>query len=132
MKWRMTIGIIILFLSNPWAGCTQTPEEIGALQGIMAHPHPEKPYKALTRNNENGIKVLFSGLFLVYKEFVSSQDGQSCSFTPSCSEYALQSIRKKGIFLGLMNAFDRLSRCNGLSPEHYDRDPKTQLLVDPL
>ncbi|RUA32170.1 MAG: membrane protein insertion efficiency factor YidD [Bacteroidetes bacterium] len=82
--------------------------------------------------NTNEVQFLFSGLFLFYKSFISSQDAQSCSFTPSCSVYALQAVKKQGVFKGMLNGFDRLSRCNSLSPEKYDVDPKTKLLIDPL
>jgi hypothetical protein len=45
---------------------------------------------------------VFSGLFLFYKSFVSSQDAQSCSFTPSCSVYALEAVKNQGnVYLGV-------------------------------
>ena len=132
MKWTTILCITILFLSSaPSCVEAQTPAAIEEVKGIFKHKR-HKHYHAFARNNDSGLKLIFSGLFLAYKEFISSQDGQSCSFTPSCSEYALLSIKKKGIFFGAMNAFDRLTRCNGISPEHYERDPKTNLLYDPL
>jgi putative component of membrane protein insertase Oxa1/YidC/SpoIIIJ protein YidD len=71
--------------------------------------------------------------FLVYKTFISSQDKPSCVFTPSCSEYALESIRTKGLVLGWLNAFDRLSRCHGLvHHKHYEFDIEKMRYSDPL
>lgn len=70
--------------------------------------------------------------FMFYKSFISSQDHMSCVFTPSCSEYAVQAIQKQGIFLGMLNTFDRLTRCNGLRPGDYTIDPRVRLLVDPV
>ena len=81
---------------------------------------------------KNEIDVMFTGLFIFYKSFISSQDGNSCTFTPSCSEYALQSIQKYGVVIGMLSAFDRLERCNGLSPELYKINPETHLFSDPV
>lgn len=79
------------------------------------------------------ISILASAGFLFYKTFISSQDRPSCIFTPSCSEYAMQSIEKKGLFLGWLSAFDRLSRCHGLvNHEHYPFDPEKQRFYDPV
>lgn len=71
-------------------------------------------------------------LFILYKVFLSSQDHQSCVFTPSCSEYAIQSIKKQGFVKGTIDTFDRLTRCHGFSAENYPIDPKTNLLIDPV
>jgi putative membrane protein insertion efficiency factor len=87
---------------------------------------------SFTANNKNELQLVFSGLFLFYKAFFSSQDGNSCTFSPSCSEYALLSIKQRGLLKGSMAAFDRLSRCNGLNAKEYARDPKTGLLFDPV
>jgi len=35
-----------------------------------------------------------------------------CRFSPSCSQYALESLRTKGIRKGLMMTIKRLSRCH--------------------
>ncbi len=84
-----------------------------------------------SHNNKNEFELFFSGLFLTYKYLLSSQDiPGSCSFTPSCSEYSLLSIKKKGIFLGLLNTFDRLERCNGMSSKQYSIDDHTGKYID--
>ena len=86
--------------------------------------------------NYKGVKsekdFIFTSLFIFYKSFVSSQDGNSCTFTPSCSEYMIQAIRKKGIIVGTMAGFDRLMRCNGMSPEKYNYDPGKHVFIDPV
>lgn len=70
--------------------------------------------------------------FFVYKTFISSQDHMSCVFTPSCSEYAVEAVRRQGMLVGLINTFDRLTRCNGLRPGDYPVDPVTMRLSDPV
>jgi len=94
--------------------------------------NPKANYKELTRNNTNEIQFIASGLLLFYKSVISSQDGNHCSFYPSCSIYAIESIKKKGFTLGFAAAMDRLSRCNRLSPGNYEKYKDTQLFSDPV
>lgn len=69
-------------------------------------------------------------LFTFYKSFLSSQDFNSCVYYPSCSNYAVQAIQKKGIFYGGIMTFDRLVRCNPSSVKQYNFDIKTKKLQD--
>lgn len=89
-------------------------------------------YLKSAKNNKGEIDVIFTGLFLFYKTFLSSQDLNVCNFHPSCSEFAIQSIKRKGLILGGMKAFDRLGRCNGFSPEKYVIDIERKRLKDPV
>lgn len=82
------------------------------------------------KNNQNEVQVAFSGLFLFYKSFISSQDVTACTFTPSCSEYGILAIKSHGLISGGLMTMDRLTRCNGLSPEKYEVDRKKMLLKD--
>lgn len=61
--------------------------------------------------------------FRFYKNYISTQDGPVCNFTPSCSEYAKDVIKKKGVFLGMFYAADRLCRCHpyNLSQYYYNK-----------
>lgn len=113
----------------------QHKEEICTLRAVMPvelQLNAKHKYSYATENNTNEISWIFSTLFLGYKTFVSSQDMSSCTFTPSCSEYGMLAVKKQGLIIGIMNTIDRLTRCNGLSPEFYELDSKTHLLVDPL
>ena len=92
-------------------------------------PHEQHTY-AIAQNNTNEIQYLFSGLFLFYKFAISSQDNNRCSFYPSCSEYGMMAVKKKGPILGILATVDRLQRCNGLSPDKYPIDPEKNLLID--
>tara|TARA_B100000900_G_C20312584_1_gene606811 strand:- start:62 stop:451 length:390 start_codon:yes stop_codon:yes gene_type:complete len=82
-------------------------------------------------NFETSTKSIYTSLFFFYKTLISSQDGSRCSFHPSCSEYGLLCVEKYGIFEGILKTSDRLSRCNGLSPENYDLIEGKNLLHDP-
>ncbi|WP_375580542.1 membrane protein insertion efficiency factor YidD [Marivirga tractuosa] len=119
---------------NLWS---QVSNELALLSEVKFSDHSVEKIKIKNQyehvhQNTNEVQLLFSGLFLFYKSFISSQDAQSCSFTPSCSVYALEAVKKQGVLKGMMNGFDRLSRCHSLAPEKYKVDPETNLLIDPL
>ncbi len=86
----------------------------------------------LSRDNPNELQAVLSGLFLFYKSFFSSQDNQRCSFHPSCSEYGLEAVKKLGVLRGIVCTCDRLTRCNGFSPEQYEIDMERRRLNDPV
>lgn len=128
---KKTIYTILLFLTCSIAGYSQSPSEVNKFKNIFDLSEPEPDY-SYAKSNKNEIEQILSISFLFYKSFISSQDAVSCSFHPSCSVYALISIKEKGIFWGVLNAIDRLTRCNGFSPEKYDIHSDTQLLYDPV
>lgn len=82
------------------------------------------------QNNKSEVEAAFSGLFLFYKTFISSQDQSVCTFSPSCSEYGIMAVKQFGVVKGGVMTMDRLTRCNGLSPTNYEIDKKTRLLKD--
>lgn len=129
MKFIIITIIIILFPINTLL--SQTREEILSYREIMKPVHQVDKY-IFAREVNNELEGLYSGLFLFYKKMISSQDAVSCVFTPSCSVYALQSIQKKGLFLGTFYTFDRLTRCNRFSPEKYHMHTETMLFDDPV
>jgi hypothetical protein len=45
---------------------------------------------------------------LFYQRFLRPHLGRSCAYHPSCSNYALQAIRKHGVLVGSVMTFDRL------------------------
>jgi putative component of membrane protein insertase Oxa1/YidC/SpoIIIJ protein YidD len=110
---------------------SQNAEELDLLRKYKHVHHHTSPWEVAKHNNST-MEIVVSGLFMFYKHFISSQDSQHCSFTPSCSVYAVETIKKQGFFIGILDTFDRLTRCNGLSPENYDHDMKQRLLIDPV
>lgn len=131
----MKLFTIILFLMISLYGFGQTNEQLNRIQetyyqsGEKEHTHQYNYVK----DYSNEIEFITSNLFLLYKEYVSSQDAtSSCSFTPSCSVYAVRAVKSRGIIMGLINFFDRFSRCNSLNPEDYPLHQKTKRLFDPV
>jgi len=56
----------------------------------------------------------------LYRRWISPALPPRCRFTPTCSEYALDSILKYGAFKGSARAFLRLLKCHPLHPGGYD------------
>lgn len=131
MNGSMKIFTIILFLCFNAAAWSQTAEELELLKQHARHEERAERF-AFLKESDNELQQFTSVLFLAYKAFISSQDAISCVFYPSCSEYAVQAIQQQGFIIGLMNAFDRLTRCNALSPENYPIHPGTNLFYDPV
>jgi len=61
-------------------------------------------------------------IFLIqqYKKLVSPFLGSCCRFYPSCSEYAEEAIKKKGLFQGVWKASLRVLRCHPFHPGGID------------
>lgn len=55
-----------------------------------------------------------------YRAFVSPLLGPRCRFYPSCSQYALEAVRKYGAVRGSYLAVRRLLRCNPFNAGGYD------------
>ncbi len=138
MTWKKTLCMIICCLASfVLSGQKAEIDKEQYLQEVQeAFPQPEgssRIYRDIARQETSSeIKIFLSSLFLFYKHYISSQDGQKCSFHPSCSEYSMLAIKQQGVFLGMLNGFDRLTRCNALSPENYTVDPETGRLYDPV
>lgn len=129
----MMRGFILFLWLSSGSGflLAQEPAEIQAMRAVIAPTETQPPaYRALAGQNRSDLQWLASQLFLFYKNFISSQDGSQCSFHPSCSEYAIQLVKKRGLIIGGMGACDRLMRCNSMSPELYEFDPRRGLLID--
>lgn len=64
----------------------------------------------------------FVALFLlrVYKRAISPLLPPSCRFTPTCSEYMAEAIKKYGFLKGSALGLRRLSRCHPFNEGGYD------------
>lgn len=58
-----------------------------------------------------------------YQKFISPLKPPSCRFTPTCSQYAIEAIRKHGPFKGFALAVWRILRCNPWGGSGYDPVP---------
>ena len=58
------------------------------------------------------MKYIGIALVYAYRLTVGRFVAPSCKFHPSCSQYALDALRRYGLFRGLILAGWRLVRCN--------------------
>jgi hypothetical protein len=69
------------------------------------------------------VKYLLMGLIRLYQMTFSKLLPPSCRFTPSCSHYGYEAIRKYGALKGGWLAIRRISRCHPFNPGGYDPVP---------
>ncbi|MDD4636400.1 MAG: membrane protein insertion efficiency factor YidD [Bacteroidales bacterium] len=73
------------------------------------------------------MKKMFTWLLLLpvyfYKGCISPLTPASCRFTPTCSEYAVQALKKHGPLKGGWLTIKRISRCHPWGGSGYDPVP---------
>ncbi|MDR0580897.1 MAG: membrane protein insertion efficiency factor YidD [Holosporaceae bacterium] len=61
------------------------------------------------------MQKFLSLLICIYQKTLSRYLKSQCKFHPTCSEYAILSIKKYGALRGSLKAISRLARCNPFS-----------------
>jgi len=69
------------------------------------------------------MKYILMGLIRLYQMTLSRLMPPSCRFTPSCSHYGYEAIRRYGALKGGWMAVKRVGRCHPLNPGGYDPVP---------
>jgi putative membrane protein insertion efficiency factor len=69
------------------------------------------------------LSLPFIGLIRLYQLLVSPILGPKCRFTPSCSQYGVQALKKYGLFKGGWLTVKRIARCNPWGGHGYDPVP---------
>ncbi|HOW87717.1 MAG TPA: membrane protein insertion efficiency factor YidD [Candidatus Omnitrophota bacterium] len=64
-------------------------------------------------------------IFLVrcYRAVFAPLFGPCCRFSPSCSIYAEEALKQKGVFRGLLLMLKRLCKCHPFHPGGFDPVP---------
>ncbi len=58
-----------------------------------------------------------------YQIVISPLKPPTCRFTPTCSSYALEALKRHGLFKGGMLAIRRIMRCHPWGGSGYDPVP---------
>jgi len=66
------------------------------------------------------VKKIIIFFIKIYKRFISPILPDSCRFYPSCSQYAIDAIKKYGTLKGGMMTIYRILRCNPFNKGGYD------------
>ena len=69
------------------------------------------------------MRTIFIGLIKGYRFFVSPLKGLCCRFVPTCSEYALEAVKKYGALKGSYLAVKRICKCHPFHRGGYDPVP---------
>jgi len=72
---------------------------------------------------KGSISTVFLVLIRAYQLLLSPMLGASCRYTPTCSQYAVEAIRRYGPFKGGLMAVKRISRCHPWGGHGHDPVP---------
>lgn len=62
-------------------------------------------------------------LIKIYQYGISPMLGPKCRFTPTCSQYAADALKKYGLLKGTWLALKRISKCHPHGGNGYDPVP---------
>ena len=62
-------------------------------------------------------------LIKIYQLFISPIFPSSCRYTPTCSHYTMEALKKYGLFKGGWLGVKRISRCHSWGGSGYDPVP---------
>ena len=65
----------------------------------------------------------FLAIIKFYQNFISPSLPSTCRYTPTCSEYAKQSLVKHGLIKGSFISIKRIIKCNPWGGNGYDPVP---------
>ncbi|HVJ49110.1 membrane protein insertion efficiency factor YidD [Desulfitobacterium sp.] len=66
------------------------------------------------------MKKILIGTIRFYQKFISPLKPPSCRFYPTCSEYAIQALKKYGVVKGGWKSIVRISKCHPFHPGGHD------------
>ena len=69
------------------------------------------------------LSIIFIWLIKFYQAFISPLLGAKCRYTPSCSEYGVEAIKKYGPLKGGRLAIKRIASCHPRGGSGYDPVP---------
>jgi putative membrane protein insertion efficiency factor len=69
------------------------------------------------------LSIPFIYLIKLYQLIISPWLGPSCRFTPTCSQYGIEALKKYGAFKGLWLTVKRIAKCNPWGGHGHDPVP---------
>lgn len=70
-----------------------------------------------------GLAAIMIGLIRLYQVTLSPFIGRACRYTPTCSNYGIEAIRKHGPFKGGWLTLKRVASCHPWGGSGYDPVP---------
>tara|TARA_Y100001970_G_scaffold254921_1_gene331147 strand:+ start:3273 stop:3533 length:261 start_codon:yes stop_codon:yes gene_type:complete len=71
-------------------------------------------------NNQKMIRKVYTFPIRLYQLLISPLLGSNCRYTPTCSQYCIESINENGILRGTLLSVKRIARCHPFSDYGYD------------
>lgn len=99
MKKRLGFIFCCVILNVSWSNAS-------AQQEINLADNPKLSHEA---EEKQGSPLLYP--FKLYRDYISSADGDRCPMYPTCSQYCMDAIKKHGPLTGWIMCSDRLMRC---------------------
>jgi len=72
------------------------------------------------------VKSAVLAVLRFYKRSISPGLPPACRYTPTCSEYAMEAIERRGVLIGGLLATKRVLSCNPFSRGGYDPVPQVR------
>ena len=66
------------------------------------------------------MRKIVIGLIRFYQLFISPLFPPHCRFYPTCSQYALEAVKKYGVFRGGFMSIKRIAKCHPFHKGGYD------------
>ena len=66
----------------------------------------------------------FIFIIKIYQFIISPLIGQNCRYLPTCSEYAIESLKLHGLLRGSFFAIRRILKCHPFGGHGFDPIPK--------
>lgn len=96
--------------------CALAPFACAALVACASVPSSASVARETERvEGESDAQILAGAAIKAYRNVVTDQDISRCAFTPTCSRYAEEAIRRYGL-TGMLMSVDRLTRCHPQTP----------------
>jgi len=70
------------------------------------------------------LNLLLRGLIRLYQLVLSPLLPPRCRYLPSCSDYAIEALARRGVLGGLWLALRRIARCHPWGGSGYDPAPR--------
>lgn len=80
-------------------------------------------WQLLRRGCRRVLIAPFLALLWIYRNCISPLTPPACRFTPTCSQYAVEALKKHGLIKGLWLTVRRLLRCHPWGGSGYDPVP---------
>lgn len=127
---RFTKRVGMVALSWPLFAAPATAQPAYDLAVLGRTSNVEARSSTVRHGSDQELKKATLGLIRLYQKVLSPQDAPTCTFSVSCSRFAVAAIERHGLLHGTAMAADRILRCNGVGSRHYEQHSALLLAID--